>query len=180
MTAPDAMAAPAPWYTQFWPWFIVSLLVISVVGSLFTVFIAVRGADTDVRGPFRVDAKAIDKVTDAEDLALSLGVGALLSLDASGRKLSLESWASTGEVPGTLIVQFAHPTLAADDRTVMFIRGADGVHRAEILEPFEGRREVVVSSANGADDAGHWEIDSQATLSPGAQVALGSARPGAG
>lgn len=36
------------WYHHFWPWFIVGLLAISVVASLTTVAIAVRGADEEV------------------------------------------------------------------------------------------------------------------------------------
>jgi len=39
----------SPWYQNFWPWFIVGLLGISVVGSLFTVAIAYQHRDIDVR-----------------------------------------------------------------------------------------------------------------------------------
>jgi hypothetical protein len=39
-----------PWYLNSWPWFIVILLSISVVGSLATVVIAYRHRDVDVRG----------------------------------------------------------------------------------------------------------------------------------
>lgn len=38
-----------PWYQNFWPWFIVILLGISVVGSLVTVAIAYQHRDIDVR-----------------------------------------------------------------------------------------------------------------------------------
>lgn len=38
-----------PWYRNFWPWFIVVLLGVSVFGSLATVAIAVWHADVDVR-----------------------------------------------------------------------------------------------------------------------------------
>jgi len=42
--------APAPkaWFRQFWPWFIVGLLAVSVVGSLATVVIAYRHGDVEV------------------------------------------------------------------------------------------------------------------------------------
>lgn len=39
----------SPWYLNFWPWFIVVLLGVSVVGSLVTVAIAYRHRDVDVR-----------------------------------------------------------------------------------------------------------------------------------
>jgi hypothetical protein len=38
-----------PWYVQFWPLFLVFLMVASVGGSLATVAIAYRHADVDVR-----------------------------------------------------------------------------------------------------------------------------------
>jgi hypothetical protein len=38
-----------PWYQNFWPWFIVVLLGISVIGSLVTVAIAYHHRDIDVR-----------------------------------------------------------------------------------------------------------------------------------
>lgn len=38
-----------PWYRNSWPWFIVILLSVSVVGSLATVVIAFRHRDVDIR-----------------------------------------------------------------------------------------------------------------------------------
>ncbi|MFO0689946.1 MAG: hypothetical protein U0900_14710 [Myxococcota bacterium] len=39
----------APWFVQFWPLFIVFLMVVSVGASLATVVIAYQHADEDVR-----------------------------------------------------------------------------------------------------------------------------------
>jgi hypothetical protein len=46
----------SPWYQNFWPWFIVVLLGVSVVGSLLTVAIAYRTRDVDVRARPPVEA----------------------------------------------------------------------------------------------------------------------------
>jgi hypothetical protein len=40
--------SPTPWFHHFWPWFIVALLGISVLGSLTTVAIAYRYGDVEV------------------------------------------------------------------------------------------------------------------------------------
>lgn len=40
----------APWFVQFWPLFILFLMVVSVGASIATVVIAYRHADEDVRG----------------------------------------------------------------------------------------------------------------------------------
>ena len=146
MSSPIATAAPTPWYRHFWPWFIVGLLGISVVGSLTTVYLAVSGADSDVRDNVTRDAKAYYKDTSAEDLARRLGVGARLRVAADGTALALTTWSAEGEVPGRLVVQLAHPTLAERDLQLVFERGADGVHRAALLAPIEGRWEIAVFS----------------------------------
>ncbi len=39
---------PSPWFHHFWPWFIVVLLGISILGSLATVAIAYRYGDVEV------------------------------------------------------------------------------------------------------------------------------------
>ena len=46
----------SPWYKNFWPWFIVILLGVSVIGSLVTVAIAYRHRDIDVRASTPVEA----------------------------------------------------------------------------------------------------------------------------
>jgi len=46
----------SPWYQNFWPWFIVILLGVSVVGSLVTVAIAYHYRDVDVRVSTPVEA----------------------------------------------------------------------------------------------------------------------------
>lgn len=55
----------APWYVQFWPWFIVGLLTVSVVGSLFTVAIAYRARDTEIRREPFVEAGLDELPSDA-------------------------------------------------------------------------------------------------------------------
>ena len=51
----DSHEYGTPWYQNFWPWFIVILLGVSVVGSLVTVAIAYQHRDIDVRGGIDVE-----------------------------------------------------------------------------------------------------------------------------
>ena len=59
MTTPS-VGEGTPWYQHFWPWFIVVLMGVSIVGSLVTVAIAYRHRDVDVRtlAPMDVPAEA--------------------------------------------------------------------------------------------------------------------------
>ena len=36
---------PAPWYRQFWPWFVIALLASAVAGSLTSAYLAVSHPD---------------------------------------------------------------------------------------------------------------------------------------
>lgn len=56
----------SPWYRNFWPWFIVCLLGISVVGSLMTVAIAYHNRDVDVRIGTSVEAPTASTPLDRE------------------------------------------------------------------------------------------------------------------
>jgi hypothetical protein len=46
-----------PWYVQFWPLFLVFLMIASIGGSLATVAIAYRHADVDVRASSAVSGR---------------------------------------------------------------------------------------------------------------------------
>jgi len=48
-----ATEAPTPWYQHFWPWFIVVLMGVSIAASLWTVAIAYRHRDVEVRASVR-------------------------------------------------------------------------------------------------------------------------------
>lgn len=54
MRAEDS-ASDSAWYRHAWPWFIVILLAVSVLGSLATVVIAFRHQDIDVRRVHSID-----------------------------------------------------------------------------------------------------------------------------
>ena len=52
----ESVELGSPWYQNFWPWFIVILLGLSVVGSLVSVAIAYRYRDVDVRVGASIEA----------------------------------------------------------------------------------------------------------------------------
>ena len=53
------MSAASPWYRNFWPWFIVVLMVVSVGASLATVVIAYGLGDLEVRSSPTVATGAV-------------------------------------------------------------------------------------------------------------------------
>ena len=85
--------------------------------------------------------------------------------------------------PTVSAVHFLHPTLAERDVRVVAVREADGVHRAALPIPLDGRYEIAISPAGAAIDAAPdaeaaWEVVSRATLAPGAWIVVGAPRAG--
>jgi hypothetical protein len=55
MTALSTAAKPAahaPWYKQFWPWFLIVLPTTAVIASFITLYIAVKHADSPVQDDY--------------------------------------------------------------------------------------------------------------------------------
>jgi hypothetical protein len=57
---------PSPWYHHFWPWFIVLLLGISVIASLYTVSLAYRLGDIEVAADESAPAEDETRVGESE------------------------------------------------------------------------------------------------------------------
>ncbi len=62
-----------PWYRQFWPWFLILLPASVVVASLYTVYIANRGADDLVVDEYYKDGLAINRQLEKEQRSLATG-----------------------------------------------------------------------------------------------------------
>jgi hypothetical protein len=53
-----------PWHKQFWPWFLIILLGVSVLSSLLTVYYAVRDPDPIVDGNYYKHGLTINEQLD--------------------------------------------------------------------------------------------------------------------
>ena len=109
-----------PWYRQFWPWFLIALPAAAVCASLYTLYLAASNAPSLVvddyariglanKRNYQLDQRARDLALQA-NLTIGEGATPVLSLSLS-RKLS--------EMPESLVLALAHPTLAELDQRIM-------------------------------------------------------------
>ncbi|MBW6390879.1 MAG: FixH family protein [Halomonas sp.] len=75
------MSTPAPWYKQFWPWFLIGLLFSAIgVSSTFAV-LSVRSFDGMVQEDYYEHGRAINMVLAKQQRAHALNLAADLRID---------------------------------------------------------------------------------------------------
>jgi uncharacterized protein len=104
-----------PWYKQFWPWFLMGLLMTSIIGSSTLAVMAVRTADGMVQEDYYEHGRAINMVLAKQERAAELGLSASLRIDplTSDVVLDLEGG---DEYPERLDFELIFPT--QDDRDI--------------------------------------------------------------
>jgi len=115
-----------PWYRHVWPWFIVLLLSVAVVGSIATVVVAFRGQDALVRDDWYSDGLAINRSLERIEEARTRDIRAELHLDPEQGRVAVTL---QGEGTGTLErlrLVLSHATRAEHDETVDLAREASG------------------------------------------------------
>ncbi len=155
----------APWYKQFWPWFIIALLGTAVFASLNMVFLAFTTTDSLVtEAPDGMDVVA-ERHLAAESLARDLGLDATLTIDLdSGAILAVVEGAADGDWPRALSLEFSHPTNAGRDVEIALAAAmpdADGnpVWAGHLVSIPSGRHYVVLTPEETAE----WRLNGEWT-----------------
>jgi hypothetical protein len=119
--------AGAPWYTQFWPWFLIALPTTAVVASIASLVIAVRNADTLVRADWSDAGEHINVELGLEREAHVRGVSAIVRLDPAENRVSVELDGVGVESLPRLSLELRHPTDASRDFSSVLTATGAGV-----------------------------------------------------
>lgn len=157
----------APWYRQFWPWFLIALPATVVLASMVTIAIAASTRDSLVVDDYGKIGMITEQRRAWEQEAARLGLQARLHLARQDGQLMLVLQGAES-APERLQLRLTHPTLAERDRTVELSGSGDGVYRARLSHILEGRRYVQLEdAAAGWRLTGELAADSEAlVLSP--------------
>jgi hypothetical protein len=125
-----AMTAPVtPWYRQPWPWFLISLPAIAVVGGLTTYYLAASGWDGPVTSDYYKQGLAINDEISRATRARELGITATVKLTglAAGERVRVELAASQPLPPEpALRLRLVHPGRRDADRLAVLARAGMG------------------------------------------------------
>lgn len=177
----DQAASVEPWYRQFWPWFIISVPAATVLGCMFTIFLAVTRPDSLVVDDYSRIAETTAQRFRMADAATELGLEGSLQVTADQGAVEVQLAQHTGagtplfDWPDTLLLELSHPTMPAKDMDILLTRAptaGEATYRAR-LAPMTAERwyAAVVSLGEAAAD---WRLtgeisqrDGRGRLTPG-------------
>ena len=161
-----------PWYRQFWPWFIISLLGFSVIASLSTVWIALQTTDSLVLKSDDGIQIVAERRISAERLANELNLAALLTIDLDTGAVSAAMRAGVlDEAPAVLELEFTHPAFANRDQLITLHRaqpdaGGNPIWSGHFVEVPDGRWYVTLRSGDAWRLSGEWQGQTSLTMRP--------------
>jgi len=147
----ESPAAGLPWYRQSWPWLLMLMPGLAVVGGVFTAYLAVTTNHALVVDEYWREGKAINRSLAKEAHAQALGLQLRLKPTPEGLQLNVEAQGRPWSSPYPVRVQWIHPTLAGRDLQASAQPLGEGEYLARHFKwPDEGRWQVMVEDAAGA------------------------------
>ena len=132
-----------PWYRHRWPWLLMLGPFIVIVAAMITLWLALRSNDGLVADDYYKQGLAVNQVTSRDRLAVELGVGGDVALDADRRLIRvLLRRGRLAEMPAVLVLKLSHPTRSGFDHSFRLQRDDSGSYSAAFTGDLSGRWHV--------------------------------------
>ncbi|MCL5041071.1 MAG: FixH family protein [Gammaproteobacteria bacterium] len=160
-----------PWYKQFWPWFILGILIFAVIIGLGLLFIALTNQDAMVRDNYYREGRAINMHLGRDQMARELSLRAEFTIDELTGDISLQLEGGLDPMPQRLQLDLIAPTLAHLDRSSLLTRISGNQYRGQLDEGVAGRLYIDLHDPDRPGDDG-WRLAGEKQISLGEQYEL--------
>jgi hypothetical protein len=161
----------APWYKQFWPWFLIALLGYAIIRGLAMLIIAINHPPGLIADDYYDVGKGINQSLERERLAEQLGLHATLRLDDQRGTAELQLMGQS--LPERLELNLISPTQPENDRRLVLQHQGQGLYTGYLPDSVKGRRFVELTGEEGKE---HWRLFEEEQLAPGQSIQLGDQR----
>ena len=152
-----------PWYKQFWPWFLIGILVFAVVIGLGLLYVSLLNPDSMVRDNYYKEGRAINMHMGRDHLARELELQAQFTIDEMTGALSLQLDGKLDPLPTQLLLEIMSPTHAERDRSVALRQVSANHYTGQLSESIEGRHYIDLSDPAMPGEDG-WRLTGEVTL----------------
>lgn len=140
-----------PWYRERWPWILMSGPAIVVVAGVVTTAIAVRSFDGLVADDYYKQGLGVNRAMEREGEARALGISARVQANDGRARVRVTLVAAAP--PPSLRLTLTHPTLPAEDQSILLVQAAPGIYEGAMRPPPR-----TVMHARLEDPAGRWRL----------------------
>ena len=161
----------APWYKQFWPWFLISILVFAVVIGMGLLYVSLLNPDSMVRDNYYKEGRAINMHLGRDQHARELDLSAEFTIDELTGGVSLQLDGKLEPLPPRLLLDIMSPTHAERDRSVELRQISANQYAGELEFSIRGRHYIDLSDPQVPGEDG-WRLTGEVVLEMGQQHQL--------
>lgn len=142
----------SPWYTHFWPWFLIAIPTSSFIVGGVVIYLANTTSDSLVVDDYYKEGKAINANIDKTSRAKYLNITTELQINESG-SVALTFHSGIPKSGEALKLFLYHVTLENKDMESVLTRDANGIYRGSFDSSVKGKWQASLLPFNG-----EWKI----------------------
>ncbi|MFD2230501.1 FixH family protein [Alkalimarinus sediminis] len=147
-----------PWFKQFWPWFLISIPVVTIIYCMIMIYHAVTTENSLVSDNYYKDGLAINQSLALDNKAKDLNLSASMLVTETGR-VAVTLSGSLPSAPSFLTLKMLHPTIDGRDIEIKLLPEPGDTFSTQLETPISGKWYVDI-----VDHDGTWRLKGKTAL----------------